>query len=84
VSKKRTKKRFEQMMVELEEIVSSLEESPELEEAIEAFEKGMELFRKCQTVLDESERKVRILRDGPGGDVTADLFTTGDETDGAQ
>ena len=83
MSKKRTKKRFEQMMVELEGIVSSLEESPELEEAIEAFEKGMDLFRKCQSVLDESERKVKLLRDGAGNSVTSEPFGTGDESDGA-
>ena len=43
--KRKSKKRFEQMMAELEELVSSMEESPELEEAIAAFEKGMDIRR---------------------------------------
>jgi exodeoxyribonuclease VII small subunit len=82
VAKIRSKKRFEQMMAELEELVASMEQSPELEEAIASFEKGMALFRKCQGVLDDSERKVRLLRDGPGDAVLSESYGEGDQGNG--
>ena len=49
-------------MRELEKIVGQLEtgELP-LEEALELFEQGIGLARRCQLQLEEAERKVELL-----------------------
>jgi exodeoxyribonuclease VII small subunit len=53
---------FEESLSSLERIVSQLEsgELP-LEKALELFERGVGLARRCQTQLAEAERKVELL-----------------------
>ena len=53
---------FEESLASLERIVAQLEsgELP-LERALELFQDGVELSRRCQSQLEESERKVEIL-----------------------
>jgi len=53
---------FEQALGELEAVVERLEhgELP-LEEALQQFERGIELARSCQTSLRQAEQKVEIL-----------------------
>ena len=53
---------FEESLGTLEKIVSQLEsgELP-LERALELFEEGVGLARRCQTQLEEAERKVELL-----------------------
>ncbi len=53
---------FEESLGSLEKIVSQLEsgELP-LERALELFEEGVGLARRCQTQLEEAERKVELL-----------------------
>ncbi len=54
--------RFEDQLVQLEEIVARLEdESVGLEEALELFEKGMALSRACRARLEEVEQRVERL-----------------------
>ena len=56
------KKTFEESMKELEKIVEDLEkgEMP-LETSIEAFQKGVELSKNLNKILDEMEKKITIL-----------------------
>jgi len=55
-------KKFEKAMSELEEIVNALESGDlPLEEALNAFEKGMKLVRFCSGKLEEAEKKVTML-----------------------
>jgi exodeoxyribonuclease VII small subunit len=57
---------FESLLRQLQAIVARLEngELP-LEESLKAFERGIELSRRGQTILDAAEQKVEILlRDG--------------------
>jgi exodeoxyribonuclease VII small subunit len=54
--------RFEDQLARLEEIVARLEdESVGLEEALELFEGGMELAKRCRVRLEEVEQRVAQL-----------------------
>lgn len=59
---RKTETGFEESMHELERIVGRLEtgELP-LEQALELFEEGIGLARRCQQQLEEAERKVELL-----------------------
>ena len=57
---------FEQAAARLEEIVRQLGDAP-LEESMTLFEEGTALMKKCTTMLDRAEQKVRKLTAGPDG-----------------
>jgi len=53
---------FEQALAELESLVERLEGGDlPLEEALKAFERGVELTRHCQASLKAAQQKVEIL-----------------------
>lgn len=53
---------FEKSMAELEEIVMQLEKGElSLEDSLKQFEKGINLARKCQDVLNHAEQKIEML-----------------------
>ena len=55
-------KTFEEMMKGLEKISSELEnENLTLDEAMNKFEEGMKLSKKCSEILDSAEKKIKIL-----------------------
>jgi exodeoxyribonuclease VII small subunit len=55
---------FESAFAELEEIVQQLEEGDlSLDEAMSLYEKGQQLARHCQTLLDRAELRVTELAD---------------------
>jgi len=55
-------KNFETSMKELEEIVERLENgNMPLEDALKAFEKGVGLARHCSSLLDQAEKRVKML-----------------------
>jgi len=77
---------FEQAMADLEAVVARLEQGDvPLEEALQAFERGVALTRACQEALAAAEQKVEILLERPGGGHAAVPFQdgTGDEEDPA-
>ena len=54
--------KLEQKLKELEEIVKKLEAGEcDLDESISLFEKGINLSRSCQKLLDDAENKVSVL-----------------------
>ncbi len=57
------KKKFEVALSELEDIVRQLEGNLPLDEAIKAFEKGIELSKICINDLKEEKGKLSILID---------------------
>lgn len=60
--KKSTAVSFEDAIAELETIVESMEEGDiSLEESLLAFERGIELTRKCQSTLLAAEQKIQKL-----------------------
>ena len=68
-----SKQTFEQALAQLEEVVARLEDdSVGLEEALELFEKGVKLARRCRTQLHGVERRVeQLLAEAPEGDAPA-------------
>jgi len=64
---KKSGDRFEDQLAKLEEIVDRLEdESVGLEEALQLFENGMELARRCRARLEEVEQRVSQLLESQG------------------
>ena len=57
-----SEKTFEEMMGSLEKISSELEnENLTLDQAMKKFEEGMQLSKKCSEILDNAEKKIKIL-----------------------
>lgn len=53
---------YEQAFAELEKIILALEsEEHSLDEALSHFERGQELAKHCNTLLDKAEVKVRQI-----------------------
>ena len=69
---------FEQAMADLEAVVARLEQGEvPLEEALQAFERGVALTRACQEALAAAEQKVEILLERPDGSRAAVPFEDG-------
>ena len=55
---------FERSLDELEQLVAKLEHGDlSLDDSLKAFERGVALYRNCQTALDQAELKVKLLLD---------------------
>jgi exodeoxyribonuclease VII small subunit len=53
---------FEDALAELEQIVRGLESGQQkLEDAINAYERGVALRRHCETKLEEAEARVQVI-----------------------
>jgi exodeoxyribonuclease VII small subunit len=66
---------FEAALKELEGIVEQLERGDlPLEKSLELFERGITLTRVCQKRLDEAERKVEMLVQQQGGELSTVPF----------
>ena len=63
---------FEQKLARLEEVTRALENSSTaLEDSLKLFEEGVRLVRECSSLLENAERRVKILtRDPETGEVT--------------
>jgi exodeoxyribonuclease VII small subunit len=71
MSDEAAQERFEDQLKRLEEIVGRLEdESVGLEEALDLFERGMELARSCRARLEQVEQRISELvgADGAAAD----------------
>ena len=56
---------FEQSMDELEGIVEAMEDGKmPLEEMVQRFERGTRLVEACRKMLEDAERKIKILENG--------------------
>ncbi|MDH5672220.1 MAG: exodeoxyribonuclease VII small subunit [Myxococcales bacterium] len=70
---------FEALLTKLESVVGELEEGEApLEEALQAFERGVALARLANLRLDEAERRIEVLLDDGSGQTRA-LETDDDE-----
>ena len=66
---------FEEAMKRLDTINESLgKENVKLEEALALYEEGVALVRICSSKLEEAERKIKILKMDPTGEITEDAF----------
>jgi exodeoxyribonuclease VII small subunit len=66
---------FERSMLELEALVARLEQGEvPLEQALAAFEQGVQLTRACQEALARAEQKVELLSARADGSTEAVPF----------
>jgi len=62
-----SKENFEESMKKLECIVNELENGNlNLDESVEKFEEGMKIAKQCNTILEDSEKKITILLEEDG------------------
>ena len=53
---------FERSLDELEQLVQRLEKGDlSLDDSLQAFERGIALFRNCQGAIEQAEQKVNLL-----------------------
>ncbi len=53
---------FEELMKKLEEITTKLEgDKLSLDESVALFEEGMQVSKKCNSKLEEAEKKITML-----------------------
>ena len=65
---------FEQSLDELEQLVGKMEHGEmSLEDSLAAYERGVGLYRSCQTALEQAELRVRLLSD-PDHPESAEAF----------
>ncbi len=70
---------FEHSLEELEQLVERMETGElSLEESLAAYERGVGLYRKCHTALEQAELRVRLLSD-PQDPASAEPFDDSDE-----
>lgn len=66
---------YEESMKELEQVVKELESGElTLDESIKKFEKGMELSKHCNSLLEDAEKKITLLIEKENGEVTEEPF----------
>jgi exodeoxyribonuclease VII small subunit len=55
---------FERSLDELEQLVQRMEKGDlSLDDSLQAYERGVALFRSCETALEQAELRVRLLSD---------------------
>ena len=70
---------FEKSLDELEQLVAKMEGGElSLDESLRAFERGIALFRSCQSALEQTEARVKLLLD-PGRPESAQPFAPAEE-----
>ena len=68
---------FEEALGKLESIVRALETGNiALDKSLESFEDGIKLIRRCNFLLDDAEKKVKILTRDDSGEVVEVDFET--------
>lgn len=73
---KKDDENFEELMTELEEITSKLEsEKLSLDESMKLFEKGIEISKKCNTKLENAEKKITVLLNAESDNMTEEDFS---------
>jgi exodeoxyribonuclease VII small subunit len=72
---------FEQTLAELEQLVAHMESGKlPLDEALQQFERGVQLTRECQESLQSAQARVQMLVQRPGGP-TVEEFDSGSGSD---
>lgn len=71
---------FETAMKQLEEIANQLERNDlDLDKAVEKFEEGMKLSKKCSEILENAEKKIIILINDGKDNFSEEEFNTNKE-----
>lgn len=76
------KKSFEESLSRLEEIVSSLDnDKATLEESLAMYEEGVRLVSECNGMLENAERRIKVLQMGESGAIEeVDLLSDKEKT----
>lgn len=62
-----SKDNFEESMEKLEKIVTELEKGNlNLDESLKKFEEGMKIAKQCNSILEDTEKKITILLEKDG------------------
>jgi len=62
MSKKKNDASLESHLTGLEKIVSELENGElSLEESLKKFEEGVKLTKSCQQIIDDAEKRIKII-----------------------
>jgi len=65
---------FERSLDELERLVAKMEQGEQsLDDSLKSFERGVALYRNCQSALEQAELRVKLLSD-PHAPDDADEF----------
>lgn len=68
---------FEEAIENLESIVTELENGKlTLDESVKKFEKGMQLSKYCNDILEKAEKEINILVEGNDGNLKEETFIT--------
>ena len=68
---------FEEAMKKLEEIANQLEKNDlELDKAVEKFEEGMKLSKKCSEILENAEKRITLLINDGKDNFSEEKFET--------
>ena len=82
MSRKPKESGFEGTLAELEELVARMEAGDlPLDEALRAFERGVQLTRECQTALQAAQQRVQVLIQRAAGATLEDFAATGTDGD---
>ena len=61
---------FEENIIELEQIIESLEKGDvPLDKCLSLFENGVRLSKECMTMLDSAEQKIKLLTESESGSI---------------
>ena len=72
---------FEASLEALEALVEQMERGEmSLEDSLAAYERGVGLYRHCQSALEQAELRVKLLSD-PADPATAEPFQSGNVPD---
>jgi exodeoxyribonuclease VII small subunit len=65
---------FEKSLDELEQLVAKMEQGEQsLDDSLTSYERGIALFRNCQTALEQAELRVKLLSDPQAPDDADDF-----------
>lgn len=63
--------KLEEAMSRLGEVIKALEaENTDLDRSLQLYEEGIRLVRICNEQLSQAERKIKVLRISPDGEVS--------------
>lgn len=68
MNQKKEKQTYEEALEELEEIISKLEEGNlDLDESLDEFQQGIELYKYCNNILKKVDGKIKIILEQENG-----------------
>ena len=71
------KKKFEDLLSRLNEIVNTLEQGDlGLEKSLDIFEEGIKLVKAADNKLNDAEKRISILLSSKDGEITTKPFDT--------